>query len=134
MRDNRNSAADPRNHLDFQLPMRLGKLLAIACLLVIHGPAGAIAEGAPAPALEGRLFDGSRFSLADHAGKVVLLNFWAPWCAPCREEMPALDAYFRRHRSEGLDMVAISMDSPRDEAKARELMRRSPFPRHSGGK
>jgi len=108
--------------------MRLGKFLAIAFLLVIHGPAGAIAEGAPAPALDGQLFDGSRFSLADHAGKVVVLNFWATWCAPCREEMPALDAYYRRHRSEGLEVIAISMDNPRDEAKARELMRAFSFP------
>ncbi|HEY5307253.1 MAG TPA: TlpA disulfide reductase family protein [Casimicrobiaceae bacterium] len=108
--------------------MRLGKFLAIAFLLVIHGHAGAIAEGAPAPALDGTLFDGSRFSLADHAGKVVLLNFWATWCAPCREEMPALDAYYRRHRGEGLEMVAISMDNPKDEVKARELMRGFSFP------
>ena len=108
--------------------MRLGKFLATAIFLVIHGPAGAIAEGAPAPALDGTLFDGSRFSLADHAGKVVLLNFWATWCAPCREEMPALDAYYRRHRGEGLAMVAISMDNPKDEAKARELMRAFSFP------
>jgi thiol-disulfide isomerase/thioredoxin len=128
MRDNHTFAADPRNHHEVQRPMRLSKILAIACLLVIHGHAGAIAEGAPAPALEGQLFDGSRFSLADHTGKVVVLNFWASWCAPCREEMPALDAYYRRHRSEGLEIVAISMDNPRDEAKARELMRAFSFP------
>ncbi len=42
--------------------------------------------------------------------------------------MPALDAYYRRHRSEGLELVAISMDSPKDEAKARELMRAFSFP------
>jgi thiol-disulfide isomerase/thioredoxin len=128
MRHNQTIAADPRNHHEFQRPMRLSKFLAIACLLFIHGHACAIAEGAPAPALDGRLFDDSRFSLADHAGKVVVLNFWASWCAPCREEMPALDAYYRKHRSEGLEMVAISMDNPRDEAKARELMRAFSFP------
>jgi thiol-disulfide isomerase/thioredoxin len=108
--------------------MRLLKLLAIACLLVVAGRAGAISEGAPAPALDGLLFDGSRFSLAEYAGKVVVLNFWASWCAPCREEMPALDAYYRRHRGEGLEMVAISMDNAKDEAKAREIMRAFAFP------
>jgi cytochrome c biogenesis protein CcmG/thiol:disulfide interchange protein DsbE len=74
------------------------------------------------------LFDGSRFSLAENAGKVVVLNFWASWCAPCREEMPALDAYYRRHRGEGLEVIAISMDNPKDEAKAREIMRAFSFP------
>jgi thiol-disulfide isomerase/thioredoxin len=108
--------------------MRLLNCLAIAFLLAVAGRASAISEGAPAPALDGRLFDGSRFSLAENAGKVVVLNFWASWCAPCREEMPALDAYYRRHRGEGLEMVAISMDSPKDEAKAREIMRAFSFP------
>jgi cytochrome c biogenesis protein CcmG/thiol:disulfide interchange protein DsbE len=108
--------------------MSLRAILFPLCLWTLTGPAWAIAEGAPAPAFDGRLFDGSRFSLADFADKVVVLNFWASWCAPCREEMPALDAYYRRHRSEGLEVLAISMDSPKDEAKARELMRAFSFP------
>jgi thiol-disulfide isomerase/thioredoxin len=108
--------------------MRILKRAMLACLLVIHGHAAALSEGAPAPPLDGTLFDGSRFSLAERAGKVVVINFWASWCAPCREEMPALDAYYRRHRGEGLEVIAISMDRPKDEAKAREIMRAFAFP------
>ena len=108
--------------------MSLRAMLFPLCLWALAGPAWGVAEGTPAPALDGRLFDGSRFSLAENAGKVVVLNFWASWCAPCREEMPALDAYYRRHRSEGLEIIAISMDSPKDEAKAREIMRAFSFP------
>ena len=74
------------------------------------------------------MFDGTAFSLANQAGNVVVINFWATWCAPCREEMPALDAYYRLHRAEGLEIVAISMDSPKDEAKAREMMKAFSFP------
>jgi len=82
-----------------------------------------IAEDKPAPALEAPLLDGSHFSLEAAKGKVVIVNFWATWCAPCRAEMPALDAYFRRHRDAGLVVLAVSMDDPGDEAKVREVMK-----------
>ena len=49
-------------------------------------------EAAPAPEVEFTDLDGGTHRLADWKGKVVLLNFWATWCAPCREEMPSLDA------------------------------------------
>ena len=43
-------------------------------------------------------------------GNVTIVNYWATWCAPCRVEMPVLDAYYRKHRSQGLAMLAISID------------------------
>ena len=84
--------------------------------------------GRPASPLEARLLDGSRFSLTAMAGKVVIINFWATWCEPCRAEMPALEAYYRRHQAEGLQLLAISVDDPRDESKVREVMRAYSFP------
>jgi len=48
--------------------------------------------------------------LADLRGKVVLLNFWATWCVPCRTEMPALEALYQRHKDAGLVVLAINMD------------------------
>ena len=108
--------------------MQLLSILLALILWTIAGPAGAIAEGAPAPALHGTLFDGAHFALDENAGKVIVLNFWATWCAPCREEMPALDAYYRRHQSEGLVVVAISLDNPKDYAKARQMMEAFSFP------
>ena len=88
----------------------------------------AATEGKPAPAIEAKLLDGSTFSLAAQGGKVVIVNLWATWCAPCRAEMPALDAYYRQHRDDGLVMLAISMDAPKDEAKVREVIREFAFP------
>jgi cytochrome c biogenesis protein CcmG, thiol:disulfide interchange protein DsbE len=85
-------------------------------------------EGQPAPRAEAKLLDGSTFSLAGQTGKVVILNFWATWCTPCRKEMPALEAYYEKHQAEGLAMLAISMDAPQDESKVRELMRAYSFP------
>jgi peroxiredoxin len=88
-------------------------------------PAGL--EGQSAPALEMKLLDGNPFKLADAAGKVLVVNYWATWCEPCRAEMPAIDTYYRKHRDEGLVIVAISMDKPADEAKVREVMKAYAF-------
>ncbi len=52
-------------------------------------------RASPHPTIQAKLLDGTAFNLADDAGKVVIVNMWATWCAPCREEMPALDAYYR---------------------------------------
>lgn len=85
--------------------------------------------GRPAPEFQARLLDGSTFHSADAKDhQVVVLNFWATWCAPCRAEMPALEAYYEKHRAEGLAIVAISMDDPEDEAKVRQVMASFGFP------
>jgi thiol-disulfide isomerase/thioredoxin len=62
----------------------------------------------PAPELELWDIDWNVVSLSGLQGQVVLVNNWATWCPPCREEMPALEAYFRRHRDEGFTLVAIN--------------------------
>jgi peroxiredoxin len=63
--------------------------------------------------------DGSRVSASDFDGKVVLVNFWATWCAPCREEMPMLMALRESRRAEGLEVVGIAMD---DVQQARDFV------------
>ena len=109
---------------------RLVRLLLVCGLLLPAAvPAAAeLREGMPAPAIRAELLDGTRFDSATHAGKVIVLNFWASWCKPCREEMPALDAYYRAHRAEGLEMIAISIEEPDDIAKVRRAMKDFSFP------
>lgn len=51
---------------------------------------------------------GSRRSLTDQRGMVILVNLWATWCPPCREEMPVLQEYYEEHRSDGFEVVAIN--------------------------
>jgi thiol-disulfide isomerase/thioredoxin len=53
---------------------------------------------------------GKTFTLSDHRGKVVFVNFWATWCPPCREEMPAMEKLWQRYREKGLVVVAVSVD------------------------
>lgn len=55
--------------------------------------------------------DGSRLTLANDERKVVLVHYWASWCAPCRIEMPLLDAAYKRYHGTGLEMVGIALDA-----------------------
>jgi peroxiredoxin len=55
--------------------------------------------------------EGGTFRLADHRGKVVMVNFWATWCPPCLEEMPAMDRLYRQHREADFVLVAVSVDA-----------------------
>ena len=54
---------------------------------------------------------GERFRLGEQRGKVVMVNFWATWCPPCLEEMPAMEKLYRRHKEAGFTLVAISVDA-----------------------
>ena len=54
---------------------------------------------------------GGTFRLSEQRGKIVLLNFWATWCPPCLEEMPAMERLWRKHRDAGFVLVAVSVDS-----------------------
>jgi len=60
--------------------------------------------------------DGQTTALAKWHGKVVLLNFWATWCAPCRQEMPMLSRLQREHAGDGLQVVGIAMEQPQSAA------------------
>lgn len=68
-----------------------------------------------APALRGPLLDGGTWSLADQRGKVVVLNVWASWCAPCRAEAPALEQVARETAPAGVSFVGINT---RDDPQA----------------
>ena len=66
--------------------------------------------GHPAPAFTLRNLQGNLEGLGDYRNKVIVLNFWATWCAPCLEEMPAFEKLHRRYRSEGVTVLAVSID------------------------
>ncbi len=65
--------------------------------------------------------DGKPMAMRDLAGKTVLMNLWATWCVPCREEMPALDALETQMGGEGFEVVAVNVDTG-DDAKPRKFL------------
>lgn len=63
-----------------------------------------------APRFTLRNLRGNFDSLESYRGRVIVLNFWATWCAPCRVEMPSFEKLYRRYRSEGVTILAVTMD------------------------
>lgn len=86
--------------------------------------------GQPAPRYAGVTLDGTTFELAAHRGEVVLVNVWATWCPPCRDELPELARIHRDFEPERFTVVAISVDDEDAEPRVRSLARRLdlPFP------
>ncbi len=108
-------------------------LLAFSVLLALMafaraGPAIAAGQvGEPAVLVVPEL-DGKTFDLAALRGKVIIVNFWTTWCTPCRKEMPALDAFYRRSHPQGLEMLGLSADRPRDRSEVAKVMKSFSYP------
>jgi len=106
---------------------QLARLLGAALLGASCGggseaaPPATVAVGAPAPAYSAEKADGTPIALADLKGEVVLLNIWATWCKPCRQEIPALETLHQRHRAAGLVVAGVSIDVDDDRAKVAEF-------------
>jgi len=88
------------------------KTLVVLALIVLATSAAAAANlalvrGDDAPGMRGKAPDGTRIVVQYKPGTVTLLNFWATWCVPCRDEMPALQDLFQRRSKDGLQIVGI---------------------------
>jgi peroxiredoxin len=81
--------------------------------------------GSSAPQFAAQTLDAAPkpVTLADYKGKVVLLNVWATWCPPCREEMPSMEALHRDFAPRGLEVVAVSIDDAGSEQKVRDFVK-----------
>jgi len=84
--------------------------------------------GQPAPALVAKALSGEDFDLSQLRGKVVLVNYWATWCAPCKKEMPVFNQFYRGHHKDGLELIGISTDRSEDYAKMRALSQSLAYP------
>lgn len=72
----------------------------------------------PAPLFEVQTFDGSTFTLEEQRGNIVVLNFWASWCGPCRDEAPELQAVYERYRERGVEFIGVTYLDEDDDSQA----------------
>ena len=97
---------------------RVVSSLAVAALVVLapKWTAGAVSTHTPNVVLQQA--DGTPVPLAAYEGKVLLVDFWASWCVPCKTSFPALDAIYREYQPRGLEVLAVNLDEERRSADA----------------
>ncbi len=91
--------------------------LAVLLFCVFLAPLGPLSAAPPAaggPVLRAETLDGGTFSFEALRGKVVVLDFWAPWCIPCRKSFPFLDALQERYGAQGLAVVGLTAEERRE--------------------
>ena len=97
--------------------------LLTVCLLPLAGALAPVRADEPAkPALSLTTLAGEDFDLARQRGHVVIVHFWATWCPPCIEEMPALQKFYEQYKGQGVEVIAVSQDRTRDIDDVHHMM------------
>lgn len=102
-------------------------LLALSCLL-LSMPAWTASVSGPAPNFTLKSLDGKNLKLSELAGNVVMINFWASWCAPCIQEMPLLNNIHKKYEPLGFTVLGVNVEENSDNARAFLADRAVDFP------
>jgi len=94
---------------------------AAAVYLSTRGDSDPVDKGQLAPGFELETLEGERVTLASLRGRVVYVNFWATWCAPCRDEAPALQRLYAELHDDGFELLAATIDEAGNEAKVQSF-------------
>lgn len=97
----------------------LATLVSLTALLLVPVTGMSISGKAPDFTLKSR--DGKNLRLSDYRGQVVMINFWASWCGPCRQEMPLLEDLYKRYSKLGFTIVGVNVDT--DSSKANNYLK-----------
>ena len=100
------------------------RIAVIVAALTLSLPALAGPAGSPAPAFTLASRAGQDVSLAQYKGQVVMLNFWASWCGPCRQEMPLLESIYKKYGKMGFTMIGVNVEP--DSNAANEWLKATP--------
>ena len=100
------------------------RIAAMVAALSVALPALAGPTGAPAPSFTLAARGGQNVSLTQYKGQVVMLNFWASWCGPCRQEMPLLESIYRKYGKMGFTMIGVNVEP--DSNAANEWLKATP--------
>src|ERR1700742_3853327 len=105
---------------------RIAALLApLAATLLLAVPAtGASSASGPAPQFSLDARGGTKISLAQYKGQVVMLNFWASWCGPCRQEMPLLENIYKKYNKMGFTLIGVNVEP--DSKDANDWLKQTP--------
>ena len=114
-----------KNKIDLGLKIAIGVLMIVLAVIVIRTMDEHVVQaGDRAPDFSVTMDDGKRVSLSSFAGKPVVLHFWASWCVPCVEEMPALNAFTQKLAGSGVVVLGISAD--RNQAAYEKFIKSHP--------
>jgi peroxiredoxin len=96
----------------------------IAAIVAVLGIALPALAGTPAPAFTLASRSGQDVSLAQYKGNVVMINFWASWCGPCRQEMPLLEGIYKKYNKMGFTMLGVNVEP--DSNAANDWLKATP--------
>ncbi len=99
------------------MKLSLSRILPGLLLICCVSTAGAAAVPGPAPDFTLRSMSGKNLKLSELAGNVVLINFWASWCGPCREEMPLLNALHNKYQPLGFTVIGVNVEEQSEMAR-----------------